>query len=210
MGQPLRSQLAAAAAAAKALQEASGAASPFRLAFLTDHARVPNPDRVIGMMPEGSAAILRDYRDPGRRRTARRLAALCKARGVVFLVGADAGLARAVGAAGVHLPSWITPKPDFAEAGLVTAACHGAADLARAGAAGVDLALLSPVFPTASHPQSPALGVMRFRALASASPVPVLALGGVTAANAAALKGRNVAGFAAIGALAGGGASGGA
>lgn len=84
---------------------------------------------------------------------------------------------------------------------LLTAACHDAAELARAAAIGADLALLSPVFPTESHPGAEHLGPARFRALAAAASLPVLALGGVDETNAAALAGPNVAGLAAIGAF---------
>ena len=41
---------------------------------------------------------------------------------------------------------------------LVSAAAHDEASARRAARAGVDLILLSPVFPTNSHPGRPALG----------------------------------------------------
>ena len=40
--------------------------------------------------------------------------------------------------------------------------------------------LISPVFPTRSHPGAPVLGPVRFRLLAARSQVPVIALGGMT------------------------------
>ncbi|WP_172670463.1 thiamine phosphate synthase, partial [Chromobacterium subtsugae] len=54
--------------------------------------------------------------------------------------------------------------------------------LARAGELGLDYALLSPVAPTASHPDAALLGWDGFAAcLAGGVPVPVYALGGLTA-----------------------------
>jgi len=86
---------------------------------------------------------------------------------------------------------------------VIAIACHSAGDLALAAAIGADLALLSPVFPTKSHPYAEHLGPARFKALAVRSLLPVLALGGVDAENARLLAGRNVAGIAAIGAFQG-------
>jgi len=60
--------------------------------------------------------------------------------------------------------------------------------------------LLSPVFPTRSHPGGKVLGALRFRLLAARSRLPVLALGGMNARRARALRGF---GWAAIDGLAG-------
>ncbi|WP_343868577.1 thiamine phosphate synthase, partial [Caenispirillum bisanense] len=49
---------------------------------------------------------------------------------------------------------------------------------------GADAALLSPVFPTRSHPGAATLGPWRFSLWAGAARLPVVALGGVTAATA--------------------------
>lgn len=172
---------------------------------MTDRRRISRPEPVIRALPAGSAVIYRDYDDPRREANARRLLAIARARGVLFLLGGDARRAAAIGADGVHLPA-------FAQGGaaprrerlIVSAACHGAADLDRAAAIGADVALLSPVFPTESHPGTEHLGPALFKALAARAPIPVLALGGVDETNAALLKGGNVAGFAAIGAFAAG------
>ncbi len=83
--------------------------------------------------------------------------------------------------------------------GLVAAAAHGPAGLYRARRAGADAALLSPVYPTASHPRAPTLGPLRFAAWARRAPLPVYALGGVTAVTARRLAASNAAGLAGIG-----------
>jgi len=197
------------AGAAKALKRKSGlepGAALFSLAFLTDRARIPNPDAVLRALPAGSAVILRDYDAPRRAQSAARLAALCRSRGLLFLVGADPALAVRVGAKGVHAPSWFRDQNHIRETlppGMIlTAACHDAAALRAAAAMGADMAFLSPALPTASHPGEGALGADAFRRLAAAARLPVLALGGVNDRSARRLAGRNVAGLGAIGAFA--------
>jgi 8-oxo-dGTP diphosphatase len=96
------------------------------------------------------------------------------------LVNDDEGLARAVGAHGLHLSSGrlmqLAERPSFSR---VAASCHGAEELARAAALELDFALLSPVLPTPSHPEASGLGWDEFACLAERSPLPVYALGGM-------------------------------
>ncbi len=188
------------AAAAQSLNQASGVdGAAFCLAFLTDRARAPEPEIIIDALPPGAAVILRDYEAPDRTALAQKLKALCSARGILFLVGADLALAQAIGAEGVHFPSWANIRP--APGMIATAACHSARELEKAAGAGAQLAFLSPVFATQSHPGKKMLGAARFKSIARTSPLPVLALGGVDETNAGRLAGRNVAGLAAISAF---------
>jgi 8-oxo-dGTP diphosphatase len=53
----------------------------------------------------------------------------------------------------------------------------------RAEALGCDFALLSPVLPTRSHPDAPALGWEKFAAIAAGASIPVYALGGLKLAD---------------------------
>ncbi len=64
-------------------------------------------------------------------------------------------------------------------AGWKIASCHSADELARARALGFDAAVLGPVRPTATHPQSKPIGWGRFEALASEAGLPIYAIGGV-------------------------------
>ncbi|MEZ5892695.1 MAG: thiamine phosphate synthase [Parvularculaceae bacterium] len=198
----LRVRTAKLAAAADALKRESRVKAPFSLAFLTDRRRIANPEPILRVMPPGSAVIYRDYDDPKRQATAARYRAICRARGLLFLVAGDVALAAAVDADGLHRPSRDLAAPPAGWSGLVTAACHDLPDLQRAAISGAALAFLSPVFPTESHPERAHLGAERFRALAAASPLPVIALGGVDENNARAVAGANIAGLAAIGAFA--------
>jgi thiamine monophosphate synthase len=185
------------------LQAQSGWRGLPALWFLTDEARTPDPVRVAAGLPAGAAILLRNYRDPARTRLAAELGRLARARGLRLFVGADPALARAVGAAGLHLPSWapapvFRPWPTF----LVTASVHDCEELRRRRRI-ADGFLVSPVFQTLSHAGTPCLGPLRLAALVRTAGAPVIALGGITPGNARQLLGTGVAGLAAIGALTG-------
>lgn len=177
-----------------------------RLILMTDAVRLPDPEPVVDSLARGSAVILRHYGAADRVALARRLAHLCRRRGVRLLIGADPHLAAAVGADGVHWPgalAWRDVRRWRRAGWLVTAAAHSPAALRRAARAGADAALLAPVFATASHPGAPTIGAVRFAALCRSSPIPVYALGGVSADNARRLVLAGAAGLAGIGGFVG-------
>jgi len=168
------------------------------LVLMTDDARLADPLAAARALPRGSMVVVRS-RDVARRaELARAMVELSGARGLVVLIADDPGLAAR--ADGLHLPQarageaahWRAAHPRW----IITAAAHGA------GASDVhlDAVFLSAIFPTASHPGREALGAARANALARAMTVPVYALGGIDARNAALLRG--FVGIAAIGALA--------
>ena len=96
------------------------------------------------------------------------------------LINDDAELARAVGADGVHLSARelarCTQRPPFAR---VAASCHTADELAHAASLGIDFALLSPVLPTATHPEATGIGWDEFARRVEHASLPVYALGGM-------------------------------
>ena len=168
---------------------------------MTDAHRAPHPLLIARVLPKGAAIILREYDNPRRGALAAQLKAVCVARGLKLIIGADVELACKLNADGVHLPRWLRHANIMPKDMIVTAACHDASEFNRAKQAGANLAFLSPAFPTHSHKGAPALGAERFRKLANASPLPVLALGGVDETNALKLSGQNTVGLAAIGAF---------
>ncbi|MBT3305115.1 MAG: thiamine phosphate synthase [Alphaproteobacteria bacterium] len=177
------------------------------LILMTDETRLADPLPTVRALPDGSAVILRHYGDPDRAGLAAQLVAATRGQSIRVLVAGDARLALRVGAHGLHLSEpmlWHGPKtwrhwrrPDW----LVTAAAHSPQALFRAARAGVDAALVSPVFPTASHPGAPPLGAIRLAAMCRLCPMAVYALGGVSAATARRLKNSGAAGVAGIGAF---------
>ncbi len=100
--------------------------------------------------------------------------------GSVF-VNDRADVAMIVGAAGLHLPSAGMSIGNARS--IVGSACwigrsaHTTNDVMRAGEEGADYAFLGPIWPTTSHPGTPPLGP---KALAVESPIPIIAIGGIT------------------------------
>lgn len=195
---------------ARRLKPAAAAKALPRLILMTDPVRLPDPAAAIACLPRGSAVIVRHPDAAERERLARHLLARCRPRGLRLMIAGDARLAAAVSAGGLHLPEAILRhgRRDwraFRRPGwLVTAAAHSPMAIRAAACAGVDAVLLSPVFATASHPGARPLGPLRFAARVRQSPIPVYALGGVTAATAPRLSASGAAGFAAISGLAAG------
>lgn len=163
---------------------------------MTDDERLADPVRAARALPKGSLVIIR-ARDAKRRR-ALADALSAKTNGLILLAAADPVLADELH--GLHLPEacareaahWRALRPHW----VITVAAHSAHALHMAYA---DAALLSPVFPTRSHPGAPALTPARARLMARHAPLPVLALGGINDRNAALLSGFS--GIAAIGGL---------
>jgi thiamine-phosphate pyrophosphorylase len=168
------------------------------LILFTDDDRLADPLAAANALPRGALVIARS-RDALRRRTlALALREIARRRGLFLSVAADPALARAIAADGVHLPAARIGEAAGLHGFLVTASAHNMAAMRRASA--IDAVILSPVFPTQSHPGQAALGAVRANRMAADAPVPVYALGGVTAENAGLLRG--FWGIAAIGALA--------
>lgn len=127
-------------------------------------------------LPPGSGFVFRHYHlsEAARRERFEALAALSRSCGhVVILSGAGDW-----GADGHYGP------PECWGAGLKLATAHNGDEIEAALAAGADGIFLSPVFATRSHPGAATLGIMGFRVLAQQSPIPVIALGGMTRARA--------------------------
>lgn len=187
-------------------QSGHGRALP-SLWLMSDGRRLADPEAVLAVLPRGAGFILRHYDAPDRAALAARLAALCRKRGIVLVIAGDWRLAARVGAAGVHLAEHAAHKgPDAGarlwrrnKARLLTVAAHGASGLRRARDLKASAVLLSPVFTTPSHPERRTLGVTRLAALTRMMSVPVIALGGISAANIGGLRNSGCAGIAGIG-----------
>ena len=174
------------------------------LVLVTDETRVPDPLPAIRGLPKGCGVLFRHYGAAGRAALAASVAAACREAGLILLVAEDAAIARAVAAEGLHLPERaIASGAPPAWEGLLTAAAHSPDAVARAVAAGADAVFVSPVFPTRSHPDSPALGPEAFAAIVRGARCPVYALGGIDASSVDRLRETGAAGIAATGALSG-------
>ncbi len=115
-----------------------------------------------------------------------------------IIVNDRVDVAVACGAHGVHLRDGSVLPEVFARPGfLVTVACHRVADAGRVR--GANFVLLAPIFkPLSKVDLRPALGPEAIKDFTRLSDVPVLALGGVTPANARLCMEAGAAGVAGI------------
>ena len=142
--------------------------------LLSDARNDARLEAALARLPHGSGFVFRHYHLPASERRSRfdTLARLARQHGhVVVLAGYDDW-----GADGVY--------GERRGIGLHLAAAHDGTELQAAMARAADAVFLSPVFPTQSHPGGPTLGVHGFHVLAQQASVPVIALGGMTAARA--------------------------
>ena len=122
--------------------------------------------------------------------------------GAVVTAHEDIEAVAAVGADGVHLPSGGNPEAARARlpGALIGASAHSADEAAVLLRSGADYVTASPVFLTASKPgYGPALGLEGLASIVARAPGPVVALGGITADNAALCLSAGVRGIAVMG-----------
>ncbi|MXP26346.1 thiamine phosphate synthase [Altererythrobacter indicus] len=170
-----------------------------RLWLISDARNDAGLDRVLRNLPHGSGFIYRHYHlpPPTRESRFRHLARIARRYGHSIILADTAQLARKWRADGVYgAPEHLGER----RAGLLRlATVHSLHELGAAHRAGADAALLSPAFPTRSHPGGKVLGINRFHLLEQRAMMPVIALGGVTRHRARVLAtGRRVNRWAAI------------
>ena len=183
--------------------------TPFRLCLVTD--RQATGGRSLTTVVEAGLGAglpvvqLREKDLPAGElcQLAGELRALTLAHGARLLVNDRADVALAIGADGVHLPaSGLAPATVRAILGpgrLVGVSTHSVAEAEAAAGAGADFAVFGPVYDTPSkrsfgEPQ----GLVALAAACRAARLPVIAIGGVTAARVPELSEAGAAGVAVI------------
>jgi thiamine-phosphate pyrophosphorylase len=173
-------------------------ALPAVLAF-TDPARTPDPIALAQALPRGCGLVYRSFGAPEARAIAEELATIARRRGLILLIGQDIGLARIIGAHGVHLPERLAalsgPLRRAHPRWIVTSAAHSAR---AARVADSDAVVISPAFPSRSASAGPAWGPLKLAQLVRTAGKPAYALGGVTDATASRLRMTSVVGVAAV------------
>jgi thiamine monophosphate synthase len=101
------------------------------------------------------------------------------------------------GERGLHLPE----TAPFANAPFVGRSVHSVDAAIRAEQEGCDYIVAGSIFPTTSHPNGPAAGVKLIEDIARAVNIPILAIGGITAANARKCIEAGASGVAVISAI---------
>jgi thiamine-phosphate pyrophosphorylase len=131
------------------------------------------------------------------------IAALCRARGVLFIVNDDADVANEVGADGVHLGQGDELRgargrlPPNRVLGVSVETVDQAREAERLGADYLGVT----VFETATKPEATPSGLEGLRKIAESTPLPVVGIGGVDASNATDVLAAGAAGVAVVSAV---------
>ncbi len=156
---------------------------------------------------------MKDAPDEEFLRVGREVGRLCREYGATFLVDDRVHLVAELGADGVHLGKHDMPVSEarrLLPAGTtIGATANTFEEIARAAAAGADYIGLGPFrFTETKRNLSPILGLEGYRAIfercrAAGITLPVVAIGGITAADVAAILATGATGIALSGALLG-------
>jgi thiamine-phosphate pyrophosphorylase len=181
--------------------------NPPRLFVITDEVSATRAGHRVGEVVTAAlgagapAILLRDKTMPRatRWRLGAALATSTRAAGARLWVTGDVELATELDADGLHLPATAPHPPHWP--GPWSRSCHDADEVARARREGAAHVFVAPVAPTPSKPgYGPALGTDGLRALVEvADGLPVVALGGVRAADVADWRAAGAAGLAVMG-----------
>lgn len=179
-----------------------------RLYLITDRKLVPGGGLLAAVEAalRGGARLiqLREKDLPGGDlfRLAASLKKVADGHGALLLINDRVDVAAAVGAAGVHLGSRGIPVRDaraiLGKGALIGYSAHSAEEAEMAGKLGADFVTLSPVFPTRKEFAGPLLGLDGFQEACRGISVPVFALGGINAQNAAGVLEAGADGVALI------------
>ena len=144
--------------------------------------------RCVAQALDGGISALQ-YRRKSRQNLheASALAALCRGRGVPFIVNDDLALALECGADGVHLgrdDGGLAAARSKLRGKLLGASCYASLDAARAAvAAGADYVAFGSVFPSTTKPSAVRAPLSLFSGARTLG-VPLIAIGGITLQNA--------------------------
>jgi thiamine-phosphate pyrophosphorylase len=162
--------------------------------LLTDERQDDRLWTALARLPRGSGVVVRHYSLGREARLAlvQRVRRIARRRGLVMVVADGARMAARWRVDGVY-QARREGRPM-----LMLATAHDRRELVAAARARADAVLLSPAFPTRSHPGAAALGPVRFGLLARTARLPVIALGGMTSRRARRLRALGAQGWAAI------------
>ena len=136
---------------------------------------------------------------------ARRLVGLSPRARERILVNGRLDVALSSGAAGVHLPADGLPvaavKQVVPEGFVVSRSTHTREAVERAFGEGASFVVFGPIFPTASKPGHPGVGLEALEEVVRSVPIPVYALGGVTPERVPQIADTGARGIAGISAF---------
>jgi thiamine-phosphate pyrophosphorylase len=135
---------------------------------------------------------------------AERLRAVTRGR-ALFLVNDRLDVALTCAADGVHLPERGLPvavaRRLTGEGFIIGRSVHSVAEAVRARQEGADYVQAGTIFASRSHPGQAPAGLSLLEAIAAAVNIPILAVGGITAANVSEAMAAGASGAAVISAI---------
>lgn len=126
--------------------------------------------------------------------------------GGIFIVNDRVDIAKAIGADGVHLGQEDLPLADartiLGPGKLIGISTHNPAQAVEAEAGGADYIGYGPIFPTMTKENpDPVVGVDGLREARARVRIPIVAIGGITAKNAADVRAAGADGVAVVSAV---------
>jgi thiamine-phosphate pyrophosphorylase len=139
-------------------------------------------------------------------RVAEQMQALCKRAGVTFIINDRMDVAIASHADGVHLGQDDFPIPLarklLGEEAIIGGSAGNQEEACKCFAEGADYIGFGPVYPTTSKEDAgPAAGLDLMKQIVEAMPLPIIAIGGISAENASPVIKTGVHGIAVISAV---------
>ncbi|MEA2902818.1 MAG: thiamine-phosphate pyrophosphorylase [Alphaproteobacteria bacterium] len=180
------------------------------LLLVTDRrqARRPLPEVVRAALAAGCRWVSlreKDLPEDEQITLARMLAPMVRREGGRMSVHAEAALAKACNADGVHLPAGSDPAAARTLMGagkLIGVSIHTVTEAEAIDPGVIDYAIAGPAFETASKPgYGPEIGRKGLAEIARAARVPVLAIGGLNASRAAEVLATGPVGIAVMGGI---------
>ncbi len=160
----------------------------------------PFPTRLRRLAESGVDGIILREKDlpAGDYRTlAAQAMEICTGAGIPCILHSYGAIAAELGCKSLHLPlprlreMTAEQRACFSRLG---ASCHSLADVTEAAALGCTYVTLGHIFPTACKPGLPPRGVELLREVCAASPIPVYAIGGISAENLPIVRTAGAAG----------------
>ncbi len=160
-------------------------------------------------MQAGLAAVQLREKDLDARdlfRLAERLQAVTRPAGAALLINARVDVAMALDADGVHLTRRSLPPKEARELlgpeKLIGISCHSVAEVEEAADGGVDFLVVGPIYATPSKAQfGPPLSTEILRQARTVCGLPILAIGGVKAAQIPSVVAAGADGVAVVSAI---------
>mgnify|MGYP000262970189 FL=1 len=136
---------------------------------------------------------------------AKELQALCRERGVPFLVNDNVEIAREMDADGVHVGQSDMEAQDvralLGPDKILGVSAQTVEDALLAEREGADYLGVGAVFPTGTKTDANAVSYDTLREICAAVSIPVIAIGGITKDNVARLSGSGIVGVAVVSAI---------